>query len=126
MLDLIKEIGVSKLVGYVIAILALVQLFVIFFLERKKIIEDLRGKDLKWQFLELSGIAWLVLFPTVVICDLLGVHMDAFAWASMDFIYAAGIAGKGHAKLIEMKYGNHQKESAPSNNSSGSGIATDS
>jgi len=90
-----------RLLAYVICIACLVQLFFIFYLERKDIVIGLKGKDLMWQFLELSGVAWLVLFPTVVIVSLLGVDVPVGAWTSMDAVYFMNLGGKISHKWMD-------------------------
>jgi hypothetical protein len=102
-----------RFIGFVLAIIALIQLFVIFFVNRKNITTDLRGKDLTWQFAELSGIAWLVLFPVLVVCDLFGVQAAPVVWASMDTIYLINVMGRSANKFIETKFGG---KSNPSEN----------
>lgn len=95
--------NVPVLVGYLICIVCLVQIFAIFFSERKNIVLDLRGKDKIWQFIELSGIIWLVLFPCTVIASLLGVHVDIGVWTTMDAIYFMNLGGKISQKWIDTK-----------------------
>lgn len=101
---------IPKLLAYAICIACLVQLFTIFFIHRKNIIEDLRGKDHMWQFIELSGIAWLVLFPCIVICSVLGVAIETGLWASMDTIYFMNLGGKIGYKWLENKKSNNDEK----------------
>lgn len=101
---------VPKLLAYIICIACLIQLFVIFYMNKGNIIKDLRGPDERWQFLELTGIAWLVIFPCVVICSLLGLEISGGAWASLDAIYFMNIGGKMGHKWLDNKNGNKSKE----------------
>lgn len=92
--------NIPLLLAYIICIACLVQLFVIFFVERINIVTDLRGKDKMWQFLELSGLAWLVIFPCVIIASLFGLQVQTGVWASLDAIYFMNVGGKmGHKWL---------------------------
>ncbi len=95
--------NVPVLIGYVISIICLIQIFVIFFSERKNIILDLRGRDKIWQFIELSSIVWLTLFPCVVVASLLGVHVDMGVWTTMDAIYFMNLGGKISSKWMDNK-----------------------
>lgn len=106
--ELITDI--PKLLAFVICIVSLVQLFIIFFIDRKVIKEDLRGKDKMWQFLELSGVVWLVLFPVVVICSLLGLEVATGVWASMDVIYFMNLGGKLSNKWLDNKQTKSNKD----------------
>jgi hypothetical protein len=91
------------LLAYLICIACLVQLFMIFFVERVNIITDLRGKDKMWQFLELSGLAWLVIFPTVVVTSLFGIEVQTGVWASLDAVYFMNLGGKMGTKWLDSK-----------------------
>ncbi len=95
--------NVPVLVGYLICIVCLIQIFAVFFSERGNIILDLRGKDKIWQFIELSGIIWLVLFPCTVIASLLGVHVEVGVWTTMDAIYFMNLGGKISKQWIDSK-----------------------
>lgn len=94
--------------AYLICIACLVQLFIIFFVHRKTIMVDLRGKDLHWQFIELSGIVWLVLFPVVVVSSMFGLQIQTGVWASMDAVYFMNLGGKIGHKWLDSK--NKEKE----------------
>lgn len=95
------------LLACLLCILGLVQLFVIFHTNRGTIIPDLRGKDKMWQFIELTQIAWLVLFPVVIISGILlainGITIPAAIWASMDAVYFMSIGGKVGAQYLDNK-----------------------
>lgn len=97
------EIPAAQYIGYAICIACLVQLFIIFFIERKNIIKDLRGKDLTWQFLELSGIVWLVMFPATGACALMGVNVPTGWWASLDALYFMNVGSKMGHKWLDNK-----------------------
>lgn len=99
--ELIADIPL--LLAYGICLISLIQLFAIFFSDRRTIREDLRGKDKMWQFLELSGIVWLVLFPCIVACSLLGAKVDTAVWVSMDTIYFMNLGGKMGYKWLDNK-----------------------
>lgn len=90
--ELINDI--PKLLAYTICLVSLVHLFFIFFLQRETISVDLRGKDKMWQFVELAGVVWLVLFPCVMVCSLLGIEVQTGAWATLDAIFFMNLGGK--------------------------------
>lgn len=112
--------NIPMLLGYILCVIALIKLTLIFFLERKTIIEDLRGKDKKWQFIELAGIIWLVLFPCVVVSSLFGLHVPTEAWITMDAIYFMNLGGKTADKWIASKTG--QNNNTPKDQSTGENI----
>lgn len=102
--QLIQDI--PKLLAYFLCIICLVQLFFIFFIQREDIMKGLKGKDKMWQFLELSGIVWLVLFPIVVVCSLLGIAVESYLWTTLDAVYFMNLGGKmGNKWLDNNKYG---------------------
>lgn len=94
---------VPLLVGYALALFSLGVLYSMMFLHRKTVLADLRGKDLMWQILELSAIIWMILMPTMVVCDLLGVHASTAVWTSMDAIYLINVGGKITSKYFESR-----------------------
>ncbi len=107
--ELIADI--PKLLAYTICIFGLFQLFFIFFLDRKDIRIGLKGKDKMWQFLELSGIVWLVLFPVAIVSALLGQPVDNNVWTTLDVVYFINVGGKGYYKSLENKqHGVHKEE----------------
>jgi TRAP-type uncharacterized transport system fused permease subunit len=91
--------------GYVLAVFSLVVLYTMYYINRKQVLTDLRGKDLLWQFVELTAIVWLILLPVMVVCDLLGVHASAAVWTSMDAIYLINVGGKVTSKYFESRNG---------------------
>jgi uncharacterized membrane protein len=93
----------APILGYVLCIVSLFQLALIFFFERKNIMTDLRGKDRIWQFLELSGIVWLVLFPCTIVSSLFGLHVPTEAWVTLDAVYFMNLGGKMGHKWIDAK-----------------------
>lgn len=107
--------NIPMLLGYILCIAALLKLTLIFFFERKNIIDDLRGKDKKWQFIELSGIVWLVLFPCVVISSLFGLHVPTEAWVTMDAVYFMNLGGKISNKWIDQKSQSNAVPTPPKN-----------
>lgn len=106
------------LLAYAICIACLVQLFFIFFIERKDIRVGLKGADKMWQFLELSGIAWLVLFPTTVICSIiitmagLDVQIDMGVWTTLDAVYFINVGGKGYYKSLDRRSNENKNEAS--------------
>lgn len=96
---------VGVYIGYIIGIYSLLLLFIIYFKERKNIITDLRGKDLIWQLRELSAIGWLILFPSLAVCDMLGYKADSQVWWSLDLCYMANLGSKNLDHFIDKKYG---------------------
>ena len=103
-ISLPENLTPAQYVGYAIALIALVQLFLVFFVNRRTMMEDLRGKDKTWQFGEISGIMWIILFPTLAICELFGLSAGSVVWYSMDTIYFINILGRSANKFIETKY----------------------
>jgi hypothetical protein len=106
----INEIGVVKLIGYLLGIIALIQIFIIFFVLRKNIIIDLRGKDLFWQLKELSAIIWLILFPILCIADIMGAQASDHVWTTFDFIYIANLGSSNLDNYINKKFSGNLKE----------------
>lgn len=72
---------------------------------RHEIIPDLRGRDKMWQFIELSGVVWLILFPGLVVCSLYGLDVSAGVWSTMDAVYFINILGRNAHKFIEARWG---------------------
>lgn len=97
------ETPVPLLIGYSLALFSLGALYSMMFLHRRNVLADLRGKDMTWQILELSAIVWMVLMPTMVVCDLLGLHATTEAWTSMDAIYLINVGGKVTSKYFEAR-----------------------
>lgn len=93
------------LIGYLLAIVSLTMLYGMMFLNRKPVMEDLRGKDKMWQFVELTAIIWMLLMPMMVVCDLLGVHASNSVWTSMDAIYLINVGGKVTSKYFDSRNG---------------------
>jgi hypothetical protein len=93
------------LIGYLLAIVSLAMLYGMMFLNRKPVMEDLRGKDKMWQFVELTAIIWMLLMPMMVVCDLLGVHASNSVWTSMDAIYLINVGGKVTSKYFDVRNG---------------------
>lgn len=98
------------MVGYALAILSLAMIYVMMFVNRKPVLEDLRGADGHWQILELSAILWMILMPVMVICDLLGVHASNSAWTTMDAIYLINVGGKVSTKYFNTRKSEEKKE----------------
>lgn len=103
---------VAKYLGHIIALICLAQIYIIYWIKRNEFLNSLRGKDLTWQLLEISGVGWYMLFPTLVIVSLLGLNVTTEVWASMDFIYTANLGFKRFDKYLEHKY---PKNESPDN-----------
>lgn len=99
----IKELVTPVNVGYVIAAGALVHLMIQTFIHRKGLAEGLRGEDGRWQFIEWAQLVWAVLFPTLVICDLYGLHASIHVWTSVDAVYLISVGGKVGSKYFESR-----------------------
>jgi len=93
----------AKYTGHIIAIVCLFQIYLIYYTKRREFFTGLKGKDLTWQLLEISGIGWYMLFPMLVVADILGLHASSIVWGSMDFIYVANLGMKRLDKYIELK-----------------------
>lgn len=108
--------NIPLLLAYLICIACLIQLFAIFFIERGDIKIGLKGKDRLWQFLELSGVVWLVLFPTVVVCSIiitiagLDVDIDMGVWTTLDAVYLINVGGKGYYKSLDRRSNENKNE----------------
>ena len=111
---LLNNEHIPLLIGYLLAILSIVALYTIMFVGRKRVLDDLRGKDKMWQFVELTAIIWMILMPTMVICDLLGVHASTYVWTSMDAIYLINVGGKVTSKYFESRKGDSSNSAASS------------
>jgi hypothetical protein len=74
--------------------------------------DDLRGKDKIWQFLELSGIAWLVLFPIVIVADMLGNEVHEHTWSALEAIYFMNLTAKVGHRFMDGKFGDSKKTEA--------------
>jgi amino acid transporter len=108
--EIIKNTPTPILIGYVIAIISLLQFFVFVIWKRNEVLPDLRGKDKIWQFIELSGIVWLLIFPPMVMASGLGLDFPTGAWTTMDVVYFINILGKGADKFIQARFGVPVKE----------------
>ena len=91
----------TVLLSWILAIAALGFLFIIFVTERKDIQLGLKGKDRLWQFLELTGVVWLVMFPLTIVSSLLGNHAQKEVWDTLSIIFGVGVAGKGYYKYVD-------------------------
>jgi len=100
-------------ITYILAITALGFLFIIFFTERHDIRVGLKGKDFAWQFLELTGVVWLVMFPLLIISSLLGNHADREAWNALEIIFGIGVAGKGYYKYVDKPKNKEEVKETP-------------
>lgn len=104
----------SKLVGYAISVALLIQLAVFF--ARHHVLPDLRGKDKTWQFIEISGVIWLYLFPGLAVVSLFGLDVPTGVWSTMDIVYFVNIMGRNANRFIEARFGIPQdlpKENEP-------------
>lgn len=109
-ISIINEIGTAKLIGYLLGIIALIQIFIIFFVLRKNIISDIKGKDLIWQLKELSALSWLVLFPILCIADILGASASDHVWTSIDLIYIANLGSSNLDNYVNRRYSGNNTE----------------
>jgi len=91
----------STVLNYIVVLSSLVFLLIIVVTEKKDIIFGFKGKDKVWQFLEFSGIVWLVLFPAAIASSLLGQQVDPVLLAALDVIYIVNIGGKAYHKKLE-------------------------
>lgn len=103
----------QQLIGYGIACGCLIQIFIFFV--RNRVLPDLRGKDRSWQFLEVSGVVWLYLFPALAVSSLFGLEVPTGVWSTMDIVYFINILGRNANRLIEARFGipPEQKENQP-------------
>lgn len=105
LIEIIQDIPI--LLACILCIAGLVQIFIIFFIERTSIVKDLKGKDKIWQFIELTGIVWLVLFPIVVVCGIIlaikGTRIPVEVWASMDAIYFMNLGGRFGKQYLDKR-----------------------
>jgi hypothetical protein len=89
--------------GYGLAVFSLIMLYLMMFVHKNHVLEDLRGPDKMWQFIELTAIIWMILMPMMVVCDLLGVHATNSVWTSMDAIYLINVGGKVTSKYFDSR-----------------------
>lgn len=101
----ILKLPIPHTIAYIIALASLVQLFIIFFVQRKDIMLSLKGEDGKWQFLELSGLVWLVIFPVVIIVDIFGIEVHDHTWSAMELVYFMNLSGKIGHRFLDKKFG---------------------
>lgn len=92
--NILEQYDLPIIIGYTLAVGSLVLLYSIYFIHRGNVMQDLRGKDRMWQIIELSAVAWLILMPMMVVCDLLGVEANTQVWTSLDVIYMVNVGGK--------------------------------
>jgi hypothetical protein len=83
-----------ELIAYVIVIGMLISVTFVKFVMRKEVLPDLRGKDGRWQIIELSAVLWWLIFPTVIAVSLLGIDVATGVWSSLDTIYMINVGGK--------------------------------
>jgi amino acid transporter len=102
--EYLNTLNFSQLVGHLIAVIVLLQFFIFILWKRNEVLPDLRGKDKTWQFIELSGIVWLLIFPPMVITSGMGIDYPSGAWATMDIVYFINILGKRADRFIMAKY----------------------
>lgn len=95
----------AKLIGYAIATFSMLQIVLFVFFSRKHIFPDLRGRDKMWQFIELSGVVWIFVFPAMVISSAFGIDYPSGAWSTMDIVYFINILGRNANRLIEARFG---------------------
>lgn len=106
----LASLTVGELIAWVLGIIGLFQIYIMFFFERKNIISGLKGKDLRWQFVELSGIVWLVMFPILLVASLLGNSLLPHEWLSIDFLYAANLGSRNLDNWIKNKYARQSED----------------
>jgi hypothetical protein len=95
---------IAKYIGHIIAVASLVHLYLIYYSKRHEFFTDLRGKDLRWQLLEISAIGWYILFPMLVVVSLFGLNVTTEVWASMDFVYAMNLGLKKYEQYLGHKF----------------------
>lgn len=102
-IEYFEQLDPSMMIGYFILLLSLFQVVWFKFAYRKEIFPDLRGAD-GWQFLEISGVIWLILFPAAILATFFGLHLSKEGWYALEIIYLINIMGKNANKLIEWKF----------------------
>lgn len=98
-----------KLVGYGITIFSFIQIMMLAFLRRGEFLSDLRGIDSKWQLVEFAAVIWCIIFPTVIVVDILGVHIGPEIWLSLDALFMANLGKKSFDKYVEHRYKNKEE-----------------
>ena len=83
-----------RLIGYGICIGCFFFICYVSITRGTQVLDDLRGKDKIWQFIEVAAAMWIILFPVVVLLDALGVQISGHAWASLDAIFLMLVGGK--------------------------------
>lgn len=111
--------NIPILAACILCFLGLVQITILGYKHKGNILEDLRGKDKIWQFVELTGVIWLILFPVVVVAGVLlaigGYEIPTAIWATMDFVYAANLGGKFGKDWLNKKHNEEKKENTTIN-----------
>lgn len=87
----------------VLALISLIQIWAILWIKRDQFFTGLKGRDGRWQFVEIVGISWLTLFPTVIVIALL--REDGEVWDAMEIVLFIAVAGKSAKHLIDAKFG---------------------
>lgn len=98
----------ARIIGYIIAVSCFVWISYLTYKKGAEVWEDLKGDDGKWQIIEVTGVVWIFLFPTVVLLDILGLSASTPVWASLDTIFIALIGGKA---LLYRLHQNGKKKS---------------
>lgn len=100
---------VAREIGYGIALFCLLQIYIIGYIKRKEFFEDIKGRDGKWQLVEVSAILWYFLFPMVVIVNICGVEVEPSVWLSLDGIYVANLTAIKAGDYINLRWGDKSK-----------------
>lgn len=93
-----------KYIGYFLGVVSLgLWYWLLFVKERKNVLEQLKGEDLRWQVIELSGLMWLIIMPACVVADMLGAHIQNMVWGAMDTVYLINVGGKAYLERLKAK-----------------------
>lgn len=95
---------IAKYLGHIIAFVCIVQIYIIYYIKRHEFFTDLRGKDLKWQLIEISAISWYILFPALVVVSILGIDINIKVWGAMDTVYLMNLGFKRYDTYLKHKY----------------------
>lgn len=77
--------------------------YILLYKRKKEIFEDLRGKDNRWQLIELATLMWLIFCPIFLVISVLGVEINPFVWGVLDSIFLISIGGKAYMETRKPK-----------------------
>jgi len=105
-----KLLSLPQIIAYGIGLVTLTLILVMHIIERKDINTGLRGKNGIWEFVELAGRVWLMLFVPLVVIAVMGVAVPHEVWWSMDSIFGIITLGKSYVRGKEIEHRRKDEE----------------